>query len=820
MWAVVACAKWKVLMVDLKPSYDDLAERIRQLEAQHQSDLEQIEKYKYAAAKHKQTEESLFKKEQLLSESQRIARLGNWEYDYHTNTSIWSAEIYRILEIDPKTQDYNEAFWRAIHPEDLEMVRAAFDRSLEDHAPYENSYRILLPDGRIKYVQAYCESYCDSDGKPIRAVGTIQDITRSKNVEDALRESEERFQQLYDHMADGVAIYQAVDEGQDFVFVDINKCGQTLSKVRKEEVLGRKVTEVFSAVEQMGLLDVFRRVWQSGWTEHHPSTVYADGRIREYLENCVYKLPSGLIVAIYSDTSVQHKTEEALKQSERNYREIFNNVSDAIFIHDAETGKILDVNSAALQMYGISHEAALNLTPRDMNPGVSPYSEIEAMQRLRNATTIGPQVFEWQSRKIDGTLFWVEISLKSAEIGGKRRVLALVHNLTERKKKEEENARLSAQLEQAQKLESVGRLAGGVAHDFNNMLGVIIGRTEMALVQMDPVEPIHEDLMEIQKAARRSVDLTRQLLAFARKQAIAPQILSLNETIVGTLNMLKRMIGENIELIWQPEANLWPIMADASQIDQILTNLCVNARDAISDVGQITIEVGNCTVDADYCSTCEDLSPGEYVRLVVKDNGCGMDKSVLDHVFEPFFTTKNIGKGTGLGLATVYGAVKQNSGFIHIESEPGVGTTVSIYFPRKEEAPKQQTSIAASARQAKETILLVEDEPGILKMTSKVLLKQGYKVLATGSPAEALRLAKAHTGEIHLLMTDVIMPEMNGRRLAQNLQSIRPNIKCLFMSGYTADIIAKQGILDEGVCFIQKPFSAQALADKLSSVLG
>lgn len=394
--------------------------------------------------------------------------------------------------------------------------------------------------------------------------------------------------------------------------------------------------------------------------------------------------------------------------------------------------------------------------------------------------------------------------------------------INERKQAEEQKNKLEHQLQQAQKMESVGRLAGGVAHDFNNMLGVIMGHAELGLMRLDASHPLCAALKEISKTAARSADLTRQLLAFARKQTVAPKVLDLNESISGMLNMLQRLIGENLHLTWQPVADLWPIKVDPSQIDQILANLCVNARDAIEDTGRVTIETVNCTIDTYYSINHQEALPGEYVRLSVSDDGAGMDKETLTHIFEPFYTTKEIGKGTGLGLATVYGAVKQNNGFINIYSEPGQGSTFSIYLPRDVGSKSRQTITESAAEplpHGQETILLVEDEPAILDVAFMMLEEQGYAVLKAGTPGEGIRLAREHAGEIHLLMTDVIMPEMNGRDLAKNILSSYPQMKQLFMSGYTADIIAHHGVLDEGVHFIQKPFSLTSMAAMVREVL-
>jgi PAS domain S-box-containing protein len=393
--------------------------------------------------------------------------------------------------------------------------------------------------------------------------------------------------------------------------------------------------------------------------------------------------------------------------------------------------------------------------------------------------------------------------------------------LLEHKREKEEKTKLEEQLQQAQKMESVGRLAGGVAHDFNNMLSVILGHAEMGLEQVDSRHPIYTDLQEIRKAAERSANLTRQLLAFARKQTVAPRELDLNETVEGMLKMLKRLIGENISLVWEPGDRVWPVKMDPSQIDQLLANLCVNARDAIAGLGQITIRTENITFDSESCAAHMDLLPGQYVQLTVSDTGCGMDKETQAQVFEPFFTTKGLGRGTGLGLSTVYGIIKQNNGMIKVFSEPSRGTTFNIYLPRHEAECKQTLQNAAlpQARQGHETILLVEDERPILDLTTTVLKHLGYTVLATNSPIEALQVAEQHQTRIDLLMTDVIMPEMNGRDLSKQLLASHPHLKCLFMSGYTADVIAHHGVLEAGVLFIQKPFTQKDLATRLREVL-
>ncbi len=394
-------------------------------------------------------------------------------------------------------------------------------------------------------------------------------------------------------------------------------------------------------------------------------------------------------------------------------------------------------------------------------------------------------------------------------------------DITEQKRQDEEKKRLEAQLQQAQKMEFVGRLAGGVAHDFNNMLGVILGHVELAIEQVSAEHAVQSDLEEIRKAANRSADLTRQLLAFARQQTVVPRVLDMNETIASMFSMLSRLIGENVTLKWQAKAGIWPVFLDPSQVDQIIANLCVNARDAIDGVGTIIIETSNVQIDEAYCVAHTGFTPGDYLSLVVSDSGQGMEREALSHIFEPFYTTKELGKGTGLGLSTVYGAVKQNGGFVNVYSEVGQGTSFSIYLPRYLGATPSNDVVRTvlPIPCGEETILVVEDEPSILKLATIVLEKQGYQVLPASTPGEALTIARNHRGEIHLLVTDVILPEMNGRALAKSVLAIHPKVKRLFMSGYTADVIAHHGVLDSGVHFLQKPFTRNSLTTSVRNTL-
>lgn len=522
------------------------------------------------------------------------------------------------------------------------------------------------------------------------------------------------------------------------------------------------------------------------------------------------------IVAFLSDITWEivrsKRAEDALIESEKRYRRLFESAKDGILILDADTGQVVDVNPFLSRLLGYSHSAFLGKHLWE----IGPFKDIDSSKKVFKAL-LDNEYIRYEDLPLetaDGHIVDVEFVSNVYLVDQRKVIQCNIRDITERRK-------LEARFQQAQKMESVGRLAGGVAHDYNNMLSVIIGYTELAMDKVNPSLPLYADLKEILDAAGRSAEITRQLLAFARKQVISPRVLAVNEIVEAMSKMLRHLIGEDIDLVWQPGADLWPVKMDPSQIDQILANLCVNARDAIAGVGKLTMETHNVTFDEAYCADHAGFIPGEFVLLAVSDDGCGMDKEILDNIFEPFFTTKDVSHGTGLGLATVFGIVKQNNGFINVYSEPGTGTTFRVYLPshggETEEIPT--TNIAETPWGLSERILLVEDEPAIRKMCRMMLERLGYQVLTAGDSSEAVRLAEEHAGTINLLITDVVMPDMNGHDLADQLQSCYPEIKTLFMSGYTAEVIAHRGVLEEGMNFIQKPFSMKDLGIKVRAVI-
>jgi len=505
--------------------------------------------------------------------------------------------------------------------------------------------------------------------------------------------------------------------------------------------------------------------------------------------------------------------EDALLASEERYRTIFENTATANIII-AEDTTILMANNNFARLSGYTKqelEGKISWTVVIHKDDVERMKTYHKMRRIDPRSAPHSYEFRFISRK--GEVRYIIIQV--AVIPETKESIASLIDLTESKQ-------LETQLIQSQKMESVGRLAGGVAHDFNNMLSVIIGNTEMAMKRVEHADPLYHTLQDVLNAGMRSADLTHQLLAFARKQTVSPKVLDLNDTVTGMLKMLQRLIGEHIDLGWHPGHDLWKVKIDPSQVDQLLANLMVNARDAIEKTGRIVIETSNAKCNAAYCIDRPEWIPGDYVVLAVSDDGCGMEKETITNIFEPFFTTKKEGQGTGLGLATVYGIVKQNNGFINVYSEPGQGTTFKIFLPRymDEIVETADEESEPELPGGTETILVVEDSVTVLKLCKAMLETLGYQVLAANGKDEALKLAGEYSVKIDLLLTDVVMPDMNGKELSERIVAINPGLKCLYMSGYTADVIARQGVLDEGIKFISKPFSLRDLAEKVREVIG
>ncbi len=679
---------------------------------------------------------------------------------------------------------------------------------------------LVKKDGSRIFVSLAAQLVRDSCGAVTGVVGSLRDIAHRKQIEQALKESEEKFRILTESSPAAIMLYQ----NDKWVYVNsaaVDITGYTIDEFRSMDFWEIVHPDDREMIRHRGT----KR--QQGDTErarYEFKIVSKSGTVKwVYLSGAATLLngkPAGIISVL--DISSRKQIEESLRKSEERFRTILDEMEVGYLEIDLE-GHLVFSNEAFQRIFGYGRRNGKGpeCLPAGIEDGIAQKVYQAYQQMIGSGFSL--RGFEWEAIREDGTRGIFELSASVLkDIAGKPvGYRGIVRDITERRRADEEREQLQTQLNQIQKMDSVGRLAGGVAHDFNNMLGVILGRTEIGLMKVDPGQSLHQDLEEIRKAAERSSDLTRQLLAFARKQTVDPRVLDLNQVVAGMLQMIQRLIGEHIDLAFLPARDLPLVKMDPSQIDQILANLCVNARDAMSGGGKITIETGTVNVDEEACAKRVGLTPGTFVCLSVTDDGCGMDGEVRDKLFEPFFTTKADGLGTGLGLSTVYGIVKQNQGFLELDSAPGQGSTFRICFPvhhgRAELTRDESQGEAASGAG---TILLVEDEPMILEMTGMMLEHLGYRVLSTGRPSEAIRLVETWPDKIHLLLTDVVMPGMNGRDLATALGQRYPEMKCLFMSGYTADVIACHGVLEEGVFFIQKPFTMKDLAAKVREALG
>ncbi len=640
----------------------------------------------------------------------------------------------------------------------------------------------------------------------------VRDITDRKEAEEALRASEHRFRSFVENAND---IVYAVRPDGHFTYVSPN--WQTFMGEPASRAVGRHFADYVHPEDAHLCEEFLDRVLRTGRSQS--SVEYrvrrADGHVRWHVSTGSTLRDEAdqtvSYIGIARDVTEEKRAQEAMRESEQRFRGVFEAASVGIALVRPD-GRFLRVNRAFGRIVGRSegelsggnvHDLAL--WPDDGDP--------EGIARVLAGWSDAEQAQRPVARP-DGAEAWVSIhaSVLRGPDDEPRCAILVLNDQTE-------NRRLQSELLQAQKMEAVGRLAGGVAHDFNNMLQTILGYPDMLLARTDDADDLAEDLEEIRRAAQRSAELTRQLLAFARKQTINPVLLDLNDTVSGMLRMLHRLIGEDIELLWKPRSDGY-VRMDPVQVDQILANLVVNARDAITGGGRIVIETDSVEVGPEDLEAHPDSQPGPYVLLSVSDNGRGMDAQTLAQVFEPFFTTKPTDQGTGLGLATVYGIVKQNGGFLHVESQPSAGTVFRAYLPRQQ-APRPRTDepAAPQAQPGSETVLIVEDDQAILQLGKQLLTNLGYTVLAAATPQQALDIAGRQGDEIDLLLTDVVMPQMSGRDLWARIRRDHPQLPCLYMSGYTADVIAHKGVLDKGVRFLQKPFTALELGEKIRQTL-
>ena len=733
-------------------------------------------------------------------------------------------------------REYREQI--AAHPPDLVLL----DLNLPDgravevltHPPEDAPFPILvmtafgnqqivvdlMKAGALDYVVKSPEVFAAMPQVVERALREWKLRKERQQSELAQRVTEQRYRNLFEQSRDGIVV---MDRGGRVV--DANRRYAEMLGYSPEEVLRLHVWDWDTQWTRKQLLDMLQSIDSIG-TFIETGFRRKDGSIYdvEIDSNAVHIGEQELVFCICRDITERKKAEQKLKDVKTLTDAIVENIPLMIFLKEATDLRFVVFNRAGEELLGYDRNVLLGKNNLDLFP---PEQAANFMAKDR-------EVLDGEAGMLDIPEESIQTAKKGERLLHTRKVcirgsdgktiylLGVSEDITERKQDEAEKEKLQWQLIQAQKMEAIGRLAGGVAHDFNNMLMVIMGNAELCKMKIDAKNPLHRWLGEISKGAIHARTLTRQLLAFSRRQVVAPEILNINATIADMLKILPRLIGEDIAIVWRPGAVLGLVNMDPSQIDQILTNLAVNARDAIQGTGTITIATTNATRDQSEYGQHSDATPGDYVLLTFSDTGCGMDPETRAHVFEPFFTTKEVGKGTGLGLATVYGIVKQNNGYIEVSSEPGKGTQFKIYLPYALDQgvyPVTEETPAEAAVGGSETILLAEDEESVRAIACEFLASLGYTVLVAEGPEKALRLATEHPGEIQLLLTDVIMPGMNGRDLSLRLREIRPAIKSLFISGFTADVLSQRGILADGVNFLAKPFSRDKLACKVREVL-
>lgn len=746
---------------------------------------------------------ALRRREHELREAQRVARCGSWEWDPATNTTLWSDELFRICDRDPALGPPGfEQLADYASPEQFAALGVMVQRALVTGEPYEIDSSFRRSDGSTAWVYARAEGIRGEDGKIVGLRGTSVDVTARKEAELTLARREAEL--LEAQRIAGMGSWDWVAETGQITWspglrellgvphdAAPSRYPEGFAQFYDPENLARLRAAVAKALRDGTpySLDLELRPLSTGvrW-------VQARGEATRDARGKITGLHGTLL-----DITAQHETLRALRESEARHELIASAMQDVIWLWDSARGRFEYVSPSVQRLLGCSAGEALLLGLGDL--GGTQVGQAGATQqkvlRRRGGGEVPVEVIVTPVLGADGQV---------------KHLQGVTRDITHRK-------RLESEVLQLQRLESVGRLAGGVAHDFNNQLTVIIGQLHQALeLAADRGTSLRESLEDALAAASSSAELTGQLLAFARKQVIAPRVLDLNEVITGALTMLRRLVGEAIDLVWDPSAAAWPVRLDPGQVQQILTNLVVNARDAIRSTGRITVTTANTTLDETFCAEHPGAAPGEYLEVTVSDTGTGISPEVRARIFEPFFTTKGPGKGTGLGLSIVYGIVQQNGGAITVDSEPGAGARFRIFFPRHRQHGAEEPVRREEVQRGAETVLLVEDERAVLKLTRNILIRLGYRVLDAAEPARALALAREHAGEIDLLVSDVVMPHMSGRDLAREIHRMNPRLPCLFISGFSADVLDEDGGA-EGAMLLPKPFTRASLAAAVRQAL-
>ena len=754
----------------------------------------------------KQAEKRLQESEASLAEAQRIAHLGSWERDlidlddWANNPLRWSDEIFRILGYGVGEVEASRAnFDRTIHPDDRIRIREVMSSAIRERKPYSADYRIILPNGSQRALHSQADIvYDEKTGKPLKIVGIVQDVTEQK-------QAEERFRGLLEAAPDAIVIINR--EGK---IVLVNRQAEKLFCYTRDELLNC----VLETLVPQGMAGCHHGNSKQSFADvlDHPMGMGAEtsglrkngSAFPAEISLSPLETEDGvLIVTIIRDITERKKAEEKFYKA-------FHVNPEPITIATVAEGRYIDVNESFLRSMEYRREEVIGRTSTELKFWKHLEDRAKFIGKLKSRGSVRDLEINFITKS--GVQRMGMISGENIEIDGQACVIAIIKDLTDQKA-------LEKQLRQAQKMEAIGQLSGGIAHDFNNLLGVIIGYSEIVEERLAEGDSLRKSVQEIKKAGQRAASLTRQLLAFSRQQVLEPKILYLNAVVSNVQKMLERLIGENIELESALEPELGNIKADQGQIEQVILNLAVNARDAMPHGGRLTILTANVDLDEDYARLHPPQPPGQYVLLSVSDTGIGMDAATQAHIFEPFFTTKEQGKGTGLGLSTVYGVIRQSGGHIWVYSEPGLGTTFKIYLPRTDEAilaKKPIVGLTTSLR-GTETILLVEDEGPLRELTQSLLADSGYTVLSANQPADAIEIAREYKGSIHLLLTDVVMPGMSGLALAVKLAPARPDMKVVYMSGYTG--FTHPELFDSEATVLFKPISRDSLLRKVHEVL-
>jgi len=772
----------------------------------------------------KQAEEALRNEKQRFQTLSEQAPFGMVMIDQDGTFKYINHKFKELFGYDLTDVPTGITWFRKAYPDSIYRHHVISDwlNDLERAKPGEKRSRVftaICKDGTEKIVN-FISVQLDK-GEHLMA---CDDITERKRAEEALGNSEERFRIAAESSSDLIWDWD-ISNGRLEWFGNIDELlGYNFGEFPRTIDAWEKIIYPDEHDRVMIALDKHLKIHKPYMEEYRVQ--HKDGTFCYWTDRGTAfwdeKGNPFKMIGACADITERKRDEEALRKSEERYRTILENIEDGYFEVDLH-GNFTFFNDSLCRMLGYSRDEMIGM-------GNQQYTDQENRKKLFQAfnevyrTGEPTKGFDWEVITKNGTKLFGEVSVslikdsKGQPIGFR----GIARDITERKRAEKEMAELQEQLRQSQKIEAIGRLAGGIAHDFNNLLTVIKGYSQLSLLDLNESDPLWGNIQEIQKATQRAADLTRQLLAFSRRQILDLKVLDLNTLLKDLDKMLRRIIGEDIELVTLSAADLGRVKVDPGQIEQVVLNLAVNARDAMPSGGKLTIETANLELDEKYAETHMGVTPGHYVRLSVSDTGAGMSQQVKEKIFEPFFTTKEKSKGTGLGLSMVYGIVKQSSGNIWVYSEPGHGTTIKIYLPRVEEDldtlhGRDKTDFLPRGR---ETVLLVEDEPSVRDLAHRLLNQQGYKVLEAANGGEALRVVQEHNGEeIHLLLTDVVMPQMGGKELAEKLKTLRPNIKVLYTSGYTDDAIVHQGILEHGTYFLQKPFSLKTLSHKVREVL-